>query len=123
VDDVRAVLEANLCDSFRWLTSRVRFRIGRLKEAALFAAGGRYGISIDFGLEVVEREVYDKGLLHKFLSGEGTATVAIHHSYIHACGRSALERAASRAATPAELHSHGQSVENTPSGRIAQRHL
>jgi hypothetical protein len=36
-------------------TSGVRFRYSRLKEAALFAAR-RYGISIDFSLEVIEKK-------------------------------------------------------------------
>jgi hypothetical protein len=36
------------------LDLRVRFRYSRLKGSR-FVRGGRYGISIDFGLEVIEK--------------------------------------------------------------------
>ena len=39
----------------RWALCRERVRYSGLKEAA-FVRGGRYGISIDFGLEVVGRK-------------------------------------------------------------------
>ena len=53
--DVRAVSEANQRDSFGWLDLRSSLSIQPF-EGSRFFRGGRYGISIDFGLEVVERE-------------------------------------------------------------------
>ena len=41
-------------EAVAWECSEGRFGYSDLKEAA-FVRGGRYGISIDFGLEVVER--------------------------------------------------------------------
>ncbi len=53
--NVRAVSEANRRNSFGWLDLRSSLSIQPF-EGSRFVRGGRYGISIDCGLEVVEKE-------------------------------------------------------------------
>jgi hypothetical protein len=53
--NVSAVSEANQREVSASLDSGVRFRYRPFEESR-FVRGGRYGISIDFGLEVVEKD-------------------------------------------------------------------
>jgi hypothetical protein len=53
--DVRAVSGANRRDSFGWLDLRSSLSIQPF-EGSYSVRGGCYGISIDFGLEVVEKD-------------------------------------------------------------------
>jgi hypothetical protein len=53
--NVRAVSEANRRDSFGSLGPQSSLSIQPF-EGSRFVRGGRYGISIDFGLEVVEKK-------------------------------------------------------------------
>ena len=53
--DLSAVSDAPILEVRGWALCWERVRYSRLKEAA-FVRGGRYGISIDFGLEVVGRK-------------------------------------------------------------------
>ena len=52
--NVRAVSEANQRDSFGYSDLRSSLSIQPF-EGSRFVCGGRYGISIDLGLEVVEK--------------------------------------------------------------------
>ena len=53
--NVRAVSEANRRDGFGWLGLQSSLSVQPF-EGSRFVRGGCYGISIDFGLEVVEKE-------------------------------------------------------------------
>ena len=54
-DHVRAVSEANRRDGFGRLGPQSSLSIQPF-EGSRFVRGGRYGISIDFGLEVIEKQ-------------------------------------------------------------------
>ena len=65
--NVRAVSEANRRDRFGWLGPQGSLSIQPF-EGSRFVRGGRYGISIDFGLEVVEKKnIYGASFKSKFI--------------------------------------------------------
>ncbi len=65
--NVRAVSEANRRDSFGSLGPQSSLSIQPF-EGSRFVRGGRYGISIDFGLEVVEKKnICGAGFKSKFI--------------------------------------------------------